>query len=51
MQLKDYQEKTLSRLRDFLKKAESIGAKKAFAETAFPSANGNIPVYHELPES
>lgn len=48
--LKDYQEKTLNRLRDFLKKAESIGAKKAFAETALPAANGIVPPYHELPE-
>lgn len=34
MQLKDYQTKTLHILKSFLKKAESIGAKKAFAETA-----------------
>ncbi len=35
MQLKEYQEKTLNKLRDFLKKAESIGAKKAFTEAAY----------------
>ena len=50
MQLKEYQEKTLNRLREFLTKAESIGAKKAFAETALPAANGIVPPYHELPE-
>ena len=50
MQLKKYQKDTIDILETFLKKAESIGAKKAFAETALPAANGIVPPYHELPE-
>ena len=49
MDLKDYQEKSLTRLADFLRAARTDGIAEAFATHAHPDAKTMlVPEYHAL---
>lgn len=48
MQLKEYQERTLTRLALFLDQAQHAGVSSAFAATAEPDPEGRVPSYRPI---
>lgn len=48
MQLKEYQERTLTRLALFLDQAQHAGVAAAFAATAEPDGQGQVPPYRQI---